>query len=361
MKKILIALLALTLFFTGFAVIGEKESIVICSSAEQFRNDEMQEQLNEKFPDKNIIVTYMSTGKAATKVYSEGSSTEIDILVGLETGYMNKISHNLADVSGASKIDYVDGLTVEDNHNLWVTWERQAGAIIVNKTVLEKYGLETPTSYADLLDEQYKGLVAMPDPKSSGTGYFFYKHWVNVWGEEETLSYVDKLYGNLKQFTESGSGPIKMLKQGEVAVGLALTFQAVNEINDGWPFEIIYPDTGSPWSLTGTSIVKGHQDKKGVQEVFDFIVNDFFVYDKENYAPETLFVGQKNSIKNYPQNIVYADMTGIQDDKIKEQLLKLWKYYTRNLKSKISRKRLTERRFWLAFRLICVKGNSFPF
>jgi len=326
MKKILIALLALTLFFTGFAIIGEKESIVICSSAEQFRNDEMQKQLNEKFPDKNIIVTYMSTGKAATKVYSEGKSTEIDILVGLETGYMNKISKNLADVSGLSRIEYVDGLTVEDNNNLWVTWERQAGAIIVNKTVLEKYNLDAPTSYEELLDEKYKGLIAMPDPKSSGTGYFFYKNWINLWGDEATLSYVDKLYGNLKQFTESGSGPIKMLKQGEVAVGLALTFQAINEINSDWPFEVIYPETGSPYSLTGTSIIKGHEGKESVKEVFDFIVNEFFVYDKENYSPESVFVGQKNLIENYPQNIHYADMTGIADDKEKERLLDLWKY-----------------------------------
>ncbi|MBQ9714478.1 MAG: extracellular solute-binding protein [Clostridia bacterium] len=326
MKKILIALLAITLFFTGFVLIGKKESIVICSSAEEFRNEELQRQLNEKFPDKNIIVNYMSTGKAATKVYSEGTKTEIDILVGLETGYMNKISHNLADISGMSRVEYVDGLTPADNNNLWVTWEKQAGAIIVNKEVLKKHGLEAPKSYEDLLDSQYRGLIAMPDPKSSGTGYFFYKNWVNLWGADKAIEFVDDLYGNLKQFTESGSGPIKMLKQGEIAIGLALTFQAINEINNGWAFEVIYPESGSPYSLTGTAIVDGHEEKDGVKEVFDYIVNEFFVYDKENYSPEEVFVGQKNEIANYPQNILYADMRGIQDDKEKERLLDLWKY-----------------------------------
>ena len=64
---------------------------------------------------------------------------------------------------------------------------------------------------------------------------------VNSMGTEGALAYVDQLYGNLKQLTESDSGPIKMLKQGEVAIGLALTFQAVNEINDGQPLEIIFP------------------------------------------------------------------------------------------------------------------------
>ncbi len=330
MKKILIALLAITLFFTGFAVIGNsKESIVICCSSEQFRNEEMERQLKKQFPDKNIEVQYMSTGKAATKVYTEGKKTEIDILVGLETGYMNKIAKNLEDISDItdkSEIKYLDGLTPKDNGDLWVTWEKQAGAIIVNRSILDKYKLETPDSYEDLLDPQYKGLVAMPDPKSSGTGYFFYKSWVNDWGADATIEYVDKLHKNLKQFTESGSGPIKMLKQGEIAVGLALTFQAVSEINNNFPFEIIYPETGSPYSLTGTAIIKGHKSKSGVAEVFDYIINEFFLYDKEHYSPELVYQGQTIAIENYPSNIVYADMTGIQDDKEKERLLDLWKY-----------------------------------
>lgn len=326
MKKGLIFLLAITLLFTVVAAMGGEESIVICASSEQFRNDELQEQLRERFPDKNIIVMYMSTGKAAAKVYAEQTDTEIDILVGLETGYLNKIKENLADISGLSRIPYMEKVGPEDNGNLWVTWERQAGAIIVNRDILDKYGLEAPRSYEDLLRPEYKGLVAMPDPKSSGTGYFFYKNWVNNWGEEKTLEYVDMLHGNLKQFTESGSGPIKLLKQGEVAVGLALTFQAVGEINDGQPFEIIYPPEGSPYSLTGTAIIEGHRAKPGIDEVYDFIINEFLVYDKENFSPEIIYEGQQILLENYPQDFEYADMSGIQDDIEKERLLNIWKY-----------------------------------
>lgn len=326
MKKGLIFLLVITLVFTGMAHSGNKESIVICASSEQYRNDALQEQLAEKFPQYNIIVMYMSTGKAAAKIYSEGPQTEIDILVGLETGYMNKLRGNLADISGMSRLPYMESVTPEDNDNLWVTWERQAGAIIVNRDILEKYNLEKPTCYEDLLKPEYKGLIAMPDPKSSGTGYFFYKNWVNLWGEEGALEYVDRLHGNLKQFTESDSGPMKLLTQGEVAIGLALTFQAVSSINEGQPFEIIYPPEGSPYSLTGSAIISGHQKKEGVKEVFDFIINDFLVYDKENFSPEIIYEGQTIALENYPENIQYADMTGIQDDKEKERLLAIWKY-----------------------------------
>lgn len=169
-------------------------------------------------------------------------------------------------------------------------------------------------------------MIAMPDPKSSGTGYFFYKNWVNAWGDEAALDYVDKLYENLKQFTESGSGPIKMLKQGEVAIGLALTFQGVSEINNGQPFDIIFPPEGSPYSLTGTAIVDGHQEKAGVMEVYDYLIHDALIYDKENFSPEKIYEGQINNLANYPEDIPYADMTGIQDNDEKERLLAQWKY-----------------------------------
>lgn len=326
MKKGIILLLVVTLLFTYIAASNSQESIVVCATTEQYRVEDLQEQLNEVFPQYNVIVMYMSTGKAAAKVYAEGTDTEVDILLAMESGYLSKLKPYLADISGRSTIPYLDGFKPEDNYNLWVTWERFGGAIIVNTEVLEKYGLEKPTGYEDLLKPEYKDLIAMPDPKSSGTGFFFYQNWVNIWGEEATLEFVDKLHGNVKQFTESGSGPIKLLKQGEIAIGLGMTYQAITEANDGQPFEVIFPESGSPYSLTGAAIIEEHQDKKGVSEIYDYIIHEFMVYDKENYSPEQVYEGQINMVPNYPEEVPLADMTGIQDDKEKERLLALWKY-----------------------------------
>ena len=326
MKKGIIILLIVTMLFTYAAASNSQESIVICATTEQYRVEDLQEQLNERFPQYNVIVMYMSTGKAAAKVYAEGKDTEIDILLAMESGYLSKLKAHLADISGRSTIPYMDGFKPENNNNLWVTWERFGGAIVVNTEVLKKNGLEKPTCYEDLLKPEYKGLVAMPDPKSSGTGFFFLQNWVNIWGEEAALDFIDKLYPNVKQFTESGSGPIKLLKQGEIAIGLGMTYQAITEANEGQPFEVIFPESGSPYSLTGATMIEGHQNKKGVSEVFDYVIHEFMIYDKENYSPEPVYEGQINMVPNYPEEIPLADMTGIQDDKEKERLLALWKY-----------------------------------
>lgn len=317
--------LVLVTLLLGWNVSSEnEEAIIIYSSAEQFRNDEMQKQLNEKFPELNIYVMYMPTAKAAAKIAAEGKDTDADIVVALESAYMEKIEENLENISGMSRLEYLDDArTASDKY---VVWERQAGSIIVNNTVLKKHNLPVPKTYEDLLNPIYKNMIAMPDPKSSGTGYFFYKNLINVMGEEQALEYIDKLAFNVKQFTESGSGPVKLLIQQEVAIGLGLTFQAVSEKNEGNDFSIIQPEYGSPYSLTGTGLVKGRKENEDILKVFDFLINDFLIYDKEYFSPEKILKQQENRIPEYPKDIVYADMTGIEDMQEKERLLSLWKY-----------------------------------
>lgn len=320
MKKIVSFLIIITIMLTIYVVKGAENTIIIYSSAEQYRNDEMQKQLNETFPQYNIQVIYLSTGKLAAKIDMEKEQTDADILVALETSYLEKIQSNLEEVSELSQLRYKE----PSINNHYVLWEKQSGSVIVNKEVIEKYDLPMPRTYSDLLNPMYHSLIAMPDPKSSGTGYFFLKGLVNQWGDEKTFEYFDQLAKNIKQFTESGSGPIKLLKQGEIAIGLGLTFQGVSEINSGNKFQILEPEFGAPYSLTGTSVIKGKLNGS-VSEVFDYLINDFLIYDKENFSPGEILQDQQCRIKNYP-NENYADMTGIESIEEKERLLALWKY-----------------------------------
>lgn len=324
MKKILCVLVACTILLTYITTTKNENCIIVYSSMEQFRNDALQEQLNEQFPELDVYVMYMSTAKAAAKLSIEGTGSDADIVVGLDNAYMSKVEEHMADVSGYSDLEYEEDMVVESGR--YLTWERQAGSIIVNKTILEKEGLPIPETYEDLLNPVYKNYIAMPDPKSSGTGFFFFKNLVNVMGEDEAFAYIDELAKNIKQFTESGSGPVKLLIQGEVAIGLGLTFQGVNEFNNGNDFLLIEPEYGSPYSLTSTSMLEGRQNDEDIVRVFEFIVNDYMVYDKMYGSPEKVLKEQVNGVENYPQDINYADMTGIDDIGEKERLLAKWKY-----------------------------------
>jgi iron(III) transport system substrate-binding protein len=136
--------------------------------------------------------------------------------------------------------------------------------------------------------------------------------------------YFKELKDNLIEFTTSGSGPTNLLKQGEIAIALGMTAQGVDAINEGYNFEIVQLESGSPYNTTSCGIIKGREKDADVQEVFEWLINDFGKYDKENYMPDIILKNQENKMKNYPENLKDADMTGIDSVEKKEQLTEMW-------------------------------------
>lgn len=326
LKRLISLLLVAVLTLLTLAGCGKKSesSVIIYASSEEYRNEYILKRLKEQFPEYDIKLQYLPTGKNAAKIKSEGKNTEADILLGVESGYLNSLGDTLADLSAYDTSKYLDDL-VDPNHK-YLGWERFSGAVIVNKKILEEKGLETPKSYQDLLKPEYKKLISMSNPTSSGTGYFFLKSLCNQWGEEKAFEYFDQLSENIYQFSTSGSGPVNALVQGEAAIGLGMVFQAVQEINKGADLEILYFDEGGPYSTTGCAVIEGRMEKKAVKDVFDYLMNTLCLEDKEKFSPEKIFKDQNTTMPNYPENIPYSDMTGIDDMDNKTELLAKWKY-----------------------------------
>ena len=297
--------------------------VVIYSGAEEYRNEYFMKRLTEEFPQYEIVIEYMPTGNLAAKLAAEGTDTDMDIFYDLDFSYAGLVEQYLADVSAYDQSIYVDDCKVENARYLAAT--RNGGAVIINPAVLEAKGIAEPTSYADLLKPEFKNLISMPSPKSSGTGYMFVKNLVNTWGEDEAFDYFDKLAENVLQFTSSGSGPVNALIQGEVAVGLGMTAQAVTAINDGADLKILFFEEGSPYSLYGYAVPEGKQNRHAVVDVFNFFYTTLVLEDKELYYPEQVFVGQVNNVENYPTDIPYGDMSGNTTEE-KTRLLENWEY-----------------------------------
>ena len=325
MKKFLSILLIAVMVVSMFAGCSSgKEKILIYTSVEDYVIEDMNARLSKQFPDYDITVEYVSTGNHAAKLLAEKSSTECDITYDLEYGYMEQLAQAgvLADLSAYDRSIYMDDTNVSDNYLIQC---RVGGAVILNTELLKQKGLAEPTSYEDLLKPEYKGLISMANPKSSGTGYMFLKSLVNAWGEEKAFDYFDKLTPNVLQYTSSGSGPVNALLMGEAAIGFGMTSHAVTQINEGAKLKVVYFEEGSPFTLYGQSIVKGKETRKSVQEVFDFLVKTYSYELNEKFFPEQMFKDKTFAMENYPENIHYSDMSGNTIEE-KTRLLDMWKY-----------------------------------
>lgn len=301
-----------------------KETIIIYTSAEDYRVAYMNERLWEEFPEYNIIIEYMPTGNHAAKLLAEGKNTVCDITYDLEYTYLAQLENEglLADLSGYDFSVFEED-TVKSSY--YMPEYRNGGAIVINPSVLSAKGLDVPTCYDDLLKPEYKGLISMPNPASSGTGYMFLLAMVNERGEEEAFAYFDRLAENVLQFTSSGSGPVNALIQGEVAIGLGITGTAVKAINDGAELEIIFFEEGSPYALYGLGIVNGKETNPAVKAVFDFLYGTYGYENCEKFFPEPIYRDRTFAVSNYPENIQYCDMNG-DTPQTKAKLLEKWKY-----------------------------------
>ncbi len=310
--------------FASCSASNDENTVIVYTSTEDYRIDDFKAAVAEKFPEYTVKVEYMNTGTIGAKIKTEGTGSECDIIWSLEYGYLYQLSEAnvLADVSEYDLSAYMEDVNVSDD---FVVDVRNGGGIIVDTAALEEKGIEAPKSYEDLLKPEYKGLICMPSPKSSGTGYMFLKSLVNEWGEEKAFEYFDKLNENIYQYTSSGSGPVNALFNKEAVIGLGMISQAVTKINDGVAFDILFFEEGAPYSLYGSAMVDGKQEKEAVKDVFDFIVNEYTKTTNDKYFPEKIFKDYAPTVENYPTDIRYSDMS---NDTIaeKENLLSKWKY-----------------------------------
>ena len=301
---------------------GSKK-VVIFSSAEEYRNDYYVKKLKEKFPNYDITLEYLSTGKHAAKLKAEGEKTLCDITLDLEAGYATQLSPIFADLSSYDTSRYTEDLLSKDKK--YLPELRMGGAIILNTEVLKAKGLKAPQSYEDLIKPEYKGLISMPSPKASGTGYIFLKALVNSMGEEKAFAYFDQLSKNVLQYTSSGSGPVNALINKEVAIGLGMTAQGALKKTEGAPLEIMFFKEGSPYTYYTLAMIKGKEKNKAVKEVFDYMNSTLVEEQVKMYYPEKIYKDKDYTIKNMPEKIKYADMKNNTIEE-KERLLAKWNY-----------------------------------
>ena len=335
MKKIILILLATVFCLATFGCGGktdnksatpkesENKKVVIFSSAEEYKNDFYSKKLKEKFPDYDIVIEYLSTGNHAAKLKAEGEKTLCDITLDLEAGYAKQLESIFADLGSYDMSRYSEDLISKNKK--WMPECRVGGAIIINTEVLKAKNLKAPQSYEDLLKPEYKGLISMPSPKASGTGYIFLKALVNSVGEDKAFAYCEQLSKNILQYTSSGSGPVNALINKEVAIGLGMTAQGALKKTEGAPLEMVFFKEGSPYTFYTIALIKGKEKSKAVRDVFDYLNSTVIEGQVQKYYPEKLYKDKDYTIQNMPENIKYADMKNNTIEE-KERLLAKWNY-----------------------------------
>ena len=300
---------------------GSARTVNIYSANYEEEIAKQLEYLGELFPDYDITITYMSSGKLAAKLLAEGEDTEVDIALSLSSGYAQQLKDAGMLRTFDGGVTYLPEFRDADHmilpNGVW------AGAVVVNTDILAANGLPTPASYDDLTDPVYKGHIVMANPGSSSTGYFFLHGLLNLYGEQEGWNYFDALRDNIMLFTESGSVPVTMVENGEAAIALGIDYQAMALVNGSSPVEVIFAAEGAPYDYdTSLLINRADEPNEAVLAVMAAITSAEGNALFNNYNLPVLEGVEAKDV--YPDSFFLMDMEGISDSERKTEILAKW-------------------------------------
>jgi iron(III) transport system substrate-binding protein len=285
-----------TLAACGSSASGEEEKVVISTNGDDEAVEAMETALKGAGYEGKYVLQSLGTSELGGKLLVEGEKTDSDLIT-MSSYYIE---------SAQKKYDMFADLTfdpkaLEETPAYYSPILSNTGSIFVNTEILKQKGLEMPTSMKDLVKPEYKNLVSIPNIMDSSTGWLLVQSIMSEYGEEEGKEILKQLISNVGPHLESsGSGPIKKVQAGEVAVGFGLRHQAVAAKENGEPIDFVDPTEGN-FSLTESVAVvkKDEATTELAQEMAKVIIEDGREALIESY-PVALYEGETVSESNKP-------------------------------------------------------------
>ncbi len=185
----------------------------------------------------------------------------------------------------------------------WVGVDAWVAAICFNTIEAQKRGLKPPRSWKDLLDPSYKGQIVMPNPGSSGTGFFHVSAWLQIMGDKPGWDFMDGLDRNIGQYTHSGSKPCKMAAAGEYVLGISAENAGVQAKQQGAPVEVLLMAEGGGWDMDATAILKGAKNIEHAKRLADWAAGRKANEMYSRYLALVAVDGVKSDIPFYPPGV----------------------------------------------------------
>ena len=259
-KTIATALIGLAATGAAFA---QKTQLTVYTALETDQLKAYQSAFNKVEPDIEIKWVRDSTGVITAKLLAEKANPQADVVWGVAASSMALFDkQGMLEPYAPLNLDAVmPQYRDKKNPPAWVGMDVFGAVVCFNTVEAKKKNIPIPTTWKDLTKPEYKGQVVMPNPASSGTGYFDVAAWLQLWGDDAGKGggwkYMDAVHENIAQYTHSGSKPCNMAASGEYVAGISFEYRGYTNKAKGAPIELVFPKEGLGWDLEAVGIYKG--------------------------------------------------------------------------------------------------------
>jgi iron(III) transport system substrate-binding protein len=316
----------------GGAAIAQKTTLLVYTALETDQLKAYQEGFNKVEPNIELKWVRDSTGVITAKLLAEKGNPQADVVMGVAASSLALLDRNAmlepykpinAD---AIMSQYID----KKKPPAWFGMDVWGATVCFNTVEAQKKNIPKPETWKDLTKAAYKGQIVMPNPASSGTGFFDVTAWLSLWGDKDGKGdgwkYMDALHENIAMYTHSGSKPCNMASAGEFVVGISFEYRANTNKAKGAPIDLVFPKEGLGWDLEAFAIHKGTKKLDAAKNLADWASSkDAMLLYGKNFAITAqpgVAAPLPNVPKDYESRLVKMDFAWAAENR--ERILDEW-------------------------------------
>jgi iron(III) transport system substrate-binding protein len=327
-----LSMLAAGVLLLSSAAMAQKTTLLVYTALETDQLKAYQEGFNKQYPDIEIKWVRDSTGVITAKLLAEKANPQADAVMGVAASSLALLDKNgMLEPYRPLNADAIMSQYIDKKKPpAWFGMDVWGATICFNTVEAAKKGIPKPETWKDLLKPAYKGQVVMPNPASSGTGFFDVTAWLTLWGDKDGKGdgwkFMDSLHENIAQYTHSGSKPCNMASAGEYVVGISFEYRANANKAKGAPIDLVFPKEGLGWDLEAFAIHKGTKKLDAAKKLADWASSkDAMLLYGKNFAITAMpgvAAPLANVPKDYEARLVKMDFSWAADNR--ERILAEW-------------------------------------
>jgi iron(III) transport system substrate-binding protein len=301
--KPVLAALAMLVSTAAFA---QKTQLTVYTALETDQLKAYEAGFTKVNPDIEIKWVRDSTGVITAKLLAEKANPQADVVMGVAASSLALLDAQKMLVPYAPlNLDAImSKYRDKKNPPAWFGMDVWGATVCFNTVEAQKKGIPKPETWKDLTKPIYKGQIVMPNPASSGTGFFDVSAWLTLWGDDNGKGggwkYMDALHENIAQYTHSGSKPCNMAATGEYVMGISFEYRGNANKAKGAPIDLVFPKEGLGWDLEAFAIHAGTKKLAAAQKLADWASSkDAMLLYGKNFAI-TAQPGVAEPLKNVP-------------------------------------------------------------
>jgi len=300
---LLVTLLGINTYLAGYAGKRNIQNISSITLYTTFQHGSLVEIAREyeKRTNVRVNVIALSESDLIARLQMEAVNPQADLVLAGRSVLQQLAKANGLAAYSSERVDMVPS-RFKDSNNFWTGLWYDPLVFAVNKDIGEKLRY-IPVKLAELPNNKNVRIGLTDLLAAEDTANLLYT-LAAINGEEQALAYFKSIHPQIVQYAKFLSTPVRMAAMGEVDIAITAQSEVIKYIKDGFPVNILYPEDGTAYVLTGIGLINGSSHYADARQFMDWLIQYATdILEKEKYyvvptSPEAHYYNTF-SVNNY--------------------------------------------------------------